>query len=139
MFSLAVRGNQLYYVEYSNTSRRRFLAAREADRPSQFPERIAALDPLLDHRIRLAICVLLSRHDRLSFARLKELTGETDGSLGAHLRKLEDAEYARVKKEFIGRKPTSWYSLSPDGLAALSVHLGALTDLLSGTIDPGGR
>ncbi len=57
----------------------------------EFPQRLAALDTLLDHRVRLAICVLLSRYDRLSFSRLKELTGETDGSLGAHLRKLEDA------------------------------------------------
>ncbi len=109
-------------------------AAPEGSR--EFPQRLAALDTLLDHRVRLAICVLLSRYDRLSFARLKELTGETDGSLGAHLRKLEEAEYARVKKEFVGRKPTSWYSLSPKGLSALSVHLGALTDLLSEAKDP---
>lgn len=97
-----------------------------------FAQRLAALDTLLDHRVRLAVCVLLSSHDRLSFARLKELTAETDGSLGAHLRKLEDAGYARVKKEFVGRKPTSWYSLSPAGMGALAVHLQALTELLSG-------
>ena len=54
---------------------------------------LAALDTLLDHRVRLAICVLLSRYDRLSFSRLKELTAETDGSLGAHLRRLEDEGY----------------------------------------------
>ncbi len=107
------------------------MAARESEHSSEFPERIAALDSLLDHRVRLAICVLLSRYDRLSFSRLKELTGETDGSLGAHLRKLEDAGYLQVKKEFVGRKPTSWYALAPKGLAALAVHLGALTDLLS--------
>lgn len=108
------------------------MALSGADRGSGFSERLAALDPLLDHRVRLAICVLLSRYDRLSFSRLKELTAETDGSLGAHLRKLEDAGYATVKKEFVGRKPTSWYSLSPKGMSALSVHLQALTELLSG-------
>lgn len=107
------------------------MATRGDDESPEFPERLAALDSLLDHRVRLAICVLLSRYDRLSFARLKELTGETDGSLGAHLRRLEDDGYLRVKKEFVGRKPTSWYSLSPKGLTALSVHLQALTDLLS--------
>ena len=41
--------------------------------------------------MRLAIAVLLSRWDRLSFTRLRELTGETDGSLGAHMRRLEEA------------------------------------------------
>lgn len=98
-----------------------------------FPARLAALDSLLDHRVRLAICVLLSRYDRLSFSRLKELTAETDGSLGAHLRRLEDAGYVKVKKEFVGRKPASWYSLAPKGMSALAVHLEALTELLSGT------
>lgn len=102
----------------------------------EFPRRLAALDTLLDHRVRLAICVLLSRYDRLSFSRLKELTAETDGSLGAHLRRLEDAGYLRVKKEFVGRKPTSWYALSPGGLAALARHLDALTDLLSAAKEP---
>lgn len=97
----------------------------------EFPQRLAALDQLLDHRVRLAICVLLSRNDRLSFSRLKELTAETDGSLGAHLRKLEEAGYAKVKKEFVGRKPTSWYSLTPKGMSALAVHLEALTSLLT--------
>ncbi|MGI8618435.1 MAG: transcriptional regulator [Gemmatimonadaceae bacterium] len=108
------------------------MPAGAPDGAPEFPRRLAALDTLLDHRVRLAICVLLSRYDRLSFSRLKELTAETDGSLGAHLRKLEDAGYVRVKKEFVARKPTSWYSLSPKGMTALSVHLEALTELLSG-------
>jgi DNA-binding PadR family transcriptional regulator len=97
----------------------------------EFAQRLAALDTLLDHRVRLAICVLLSRDERLPFALLKELTAETDGSLGAHLRKLEDAGHLTVKKEFVGRKPTSWYSLSPKGMNALAAHLEALTSLLT--------
>ena len=107
------------------------MATKPREESQEFPDRLAALDTLLDHRVRLAICVLLSRYDRLSFSRLKELTGETDGSLGAHLRRMEDGGYLLVKKEFVERKPTSWYALSPKGLAALSVHLEALTDLLS--------
>ena len=98
--------------------------------------RVAALDSLLDHRVRLAVCVLLSRTDRLSFSRLRELTGETDGSLGAHLRKLEEKGFLRVRKEFVGRKPTSFYALLPAGLGALALHLDALTALLSAANDP---
>ena len=56
--------------------------------------------------------VLLSTADALSFSRLKTLLNETDGNLGAQLRKLEDAGYVNVKKEFENRKPVSWYSLS---------------------------
>src|SRR5436190_13120770 len=85
-----------------------------------------ALDPLLQHRSRLGACVLLSTADALSFSRLKELLGETDGNLGAQLRKLEDAQYVAVRKEFIGRKPVSWYSLTPAGQTVLKSHLAAL-------------
>lgn len=94
--------------------------------------RLGAIDRLLEHRVRLAIAVLLSRYDRLSFSRIKELTGETDGSLGAHLRRLEDEGYVAVKKEFVDRKPVSWYRLAAAGRKALAAHLDALEGLIGG-------
>ncbi|MGH7563330.1 MAG: transcriptional regulator [Gemmatimonadota bacterium] len=98
--------------------------------PGEVLERLDAIDRLLEHRVRLAICVLLSRYDRLSFSRIKELTGETDGSLGAHLRRLEEEKYLAVKKEFVDRKPVSWYRLTAAGRDALSAHLDALGGLI---------
>jgi len=92
---------------------------------------LSALDRLLEHRSRLAICVLLSRERRFSFSRLKQLLGETDGNLGAHLRKLENAGYLAVTKEFVDRKPVSWYRLAPRGREALSRHLDGLTRLIA--------
>lgn len=80
--------------------------------------------------MRLAIAVLLTRHERLSFPRLRELTGETDGSLGAHLRRLEDEGYLSVRKEFVERKPVTWYSLTTAGRRALDTHLQALDRLI---------
>jgi DNA-binding transcriptional ArsR family regulator len=88
------------------------------------------LDPLLQHRARLGALVLLSTAEALSFSRLRELLDETDGNLGAQLRKLEDAGYLDVRKEFVERKPVTWYSLSVAGRAALRAHLGALESLI---------
>ena len=90
----------------------------------------AGLDKLLEHRLRLSICVLLSRFDEISFSRLKELTGETDGNLGANLRRLEDAGQLAVRKEFVGRKPVSWYRLTDSGRGILRSHLDALSSLI---------
>lgn len=92
-----------------------------------------ALDRLLGHRTRLGICVLLSRLEQASFRRLKELLDETDGNLGAHLRKLEDTGYVEVAKEFVDRRPVSWYRLSPEGGRALQAHLDALNRLIDGS------
>jgi len=88
------------------------------------------LSTILGHRARLGICVLLARHTALSFSRLKELLEETDGSLGAQLRKLEEEEFISVKKQFVNRKPVTWYSLTEAGRVCLEKHLDALEQLL---------
>jgi len=98
--------------------------------PAEVQARIERIDRLLEHRVRLAIAVLLTRWDRLSFTRLRQLTGETDGSLGAHLRRMEDAGYLEVEKEFVDRKPVTWYALAPIGWRALADHLDALEGLI---------
>jgi DNA-binding MarR family transcriptional regulator len=99
--------------------------------PESSPENsLDGLDRLLDHRVRLSICVLLSRNDAISFARFKDLLKETDGSLGAHLRKLDDARYIAVHKKFLDRRPVSWYSLTPVGRKALLSHLESLRRLI---------
>jgi DNA-binding MarR family transcriptional regulator len=88
------------------------------------------LDSLLQHRSRLGALVLLSGADALSFARLRVLLEETDGNLGAQLRKLEDAGYVAVKKEFEKRKPVSWYSITAAGRKAMKKHLEAIEMLI---------
>ena len=93
---------------------------------------VKGFDSLLQHRIRLAISVLLSDASVLSFSRLKELLEETDGNLGAQLRKLEDAGYIAIRKEFVRRRPVSWYSLRPAGRKALAAHVKALTAVIGG-------
>lgn len=92
---------------------------------------LAALDDLLQHRSRLGACVLLSTSDALTFSRLRTLLDETDGNLGAQLRKLEDAGYVSVSKRFEERKPQSWYALTANGRKALKGHLQAMEALLS--------
>jgi DNA-binding transcriptional ArsR family regulator len=91
---------------------------------------VGNLDDLLQHRVRLGACVLLADADALSFSRLKEVLSETDGNLGSHLAKLEQAGYVTVKKEFQERKPVTWYRLSKRGSAALTAHLDALEVLI---------
>ena len=88
------------------------------------------LDPVLQHRSRLGACVLLSTADVLNFSRLKTLLAETDGNLGAQLRKLEEAGYVVVNQEFADRKPVSWYALTAAGRAALKRHLEGMEALI---------
>jgi DNA-binding HxlR family transcriptional regulator len=94
---------------------------------------IGRLNPVFEHRMRLAAGVLLSRFDALSFSRLKELLGATDGNLGAQMRTLEEAKFVAARKEFRQRKPITWYTLTPEGRGALREHLSALETLINGS------
>ena len=93
-------------------------------------DELASLDGLFEHRVRLAICVLLSKHDAMSFSRFKQVLGETDGSLGTHLRKLENAGYLSIEKTFRDRRPVTWYTLTPSGRVRLMEHIANLTRLI---------
>src|SRR5689334_13060993 len=99
----------------------------------QTAESLKGLDAILQNRTRLGVCVLLADVEALSFSRLKELLEETDGNLGASLRKLEEAGYVSVKKEFVDRKPVTWYSLSSTGSSKLASHLAALEQVVRQT------
>ena len=90
-----------------------------------------ALDPTLEHRIRLAVGVLLARHGEISFAAFKQQLQLTDGNLGAQLRRLEDDGYVALRRDFVERKPVTWYSLTPVGRKALQKHLRALQAVIA--------
>lgn len=94
-------------------------------------EALSGLDPALEHRVRLAVCVLLSRTEMINFSRFKELLQQTDGNLGALLRTLEVAGYISLRREFADRKPVTWYRLSPSGRRALQRHLAGLKKIVN--------
>lgn len=89
------------------------------------------LDPALEHRARLAISVLLARHGEISFAAFKQQLDLTDGNLGAQLRRLEDAGYLLLRRDFVDRKPVTWYRLSAPGRKALDKHVQALQAVIA--------
>ena len=106
------------------------MTPKPTDLNDQIQTGLRGLHKLLGHRSRLGICVLLARNDQLSFRRLKELLEETDGNLGAQLRKLEDEHLITVQKEFRDRKPVSWYAITDHGRTTLEVHLDAMHQLM---------
>ena len=91
---------------------------------------LAQLDKLLEHRSRLGTCVLLADTDAMTFTSLKQLLKETDGNMGAHLRKLEDMGYVDIDKRFENRKPVTWYSLTEKGRESLTTHVKSLQTVI---------
>lgn len=50
------------------------------------------------------------------------------------MRKLEEANYVAVRKEFRNRKPLTWYSLTRAGKKALRSHLEAVQKVIRSTV-----
>ena len=97
-------------------------------------------DPLVHSRIRLSVLAILVSVDDAEFTYLRDQVRATDGNLGAHLRKLEDAGYVRVTKHFVDRRPRSRYRVTRAGRDAFRNYVDSLERLLqSGPKDVEGK
>ncbi len=93
---------------------------------------IANLNKIFDSRIRLGIMSALMVNEAVNFNELKELIEVTDGNLASHLRTLEENDYLKVQKGFIGRKTQTSYSVTKAGEKAFKAHLDALEQMIRG-------
>jgi len=91
---------------------------------------INGLDKLLESRVRLGVMSLLTVNESLDFNALKEMMTLTDGNLASHLKALEDKGFILAKKQFIGKKPNTSYSITEEGAASFREHLNALENLI---------
>lgn len=88
------------------------------------------IDDIIHSRIRLAIISLLISVEEAEFNFIKEKVNTTDGNLSVHIKKLEEAGYVSVKKEFIDRKPRTTYALTKNGRKAFEDYLDNLENLI---------
>lgn len=96
---------------------------------------VSELDPIIHQPLRLKIMASLSalRHDeKIDFTWLKRALDATDGNLGMHLQKLEEAGYIDVEKKFEKRKPKTLISINDKGRSVLKSHVAALKEIVGG-------
>ncbi|SRR5690349_16866497 len=93
---------------------------------------IGALNKIFDSRIRLGVMSILIVNDSISFNELKQMLELTDGNLASHLNTLEQAQYLKVQKSFIGKKTNTTYIITDLGKQAFKAHLEALEKMIKG-------
>jgi DNA-binding MarR family transcriptional regulator len=82
-------------------------------------------------RLRImAALVALEPANEVDFTYLRGLLEVTDGNLGAHLRKLEEAGYISISKVFVERKPRTYISATAEGRKVFQEHVAALESIL---------
>ena len=94
---------------------------------------MAELNEIIHQPVRLRIMatlVTLEQNDEVDFIYLRDLLDVTDGNLGAHLRKLEEAGYITINKTFVERKPHTYVSATAEGRRVFQEHVAALESIL---------
>ena len=94
---------------------------------------MAELNEIIHQPVRLRIMaalVTLEAGNEVDFSYLRHLLEVTDGNLGAHLRKLEEAGYIAINKAFVERKPRTYVSATAEGRSVFKEHVAALESIL---------
>ncbi|HUX95735.1 MAG TPA: transcriptional regulator [Bacteroidales bacterium] len=91
---------------------------------------ISGLNKVFESRIRLGIMSVLMVNESFDFNSLKEYLDVTDGNLASHIKALEERGLIETKKQFIGRKPNTSYSITQEGIHLFKQHLNALENLI---------
>ena len=74
---------------------------------------------------------ILMVNEYADFNMLKELLDVTDGNLASHTKALEAAEYIKIEKQFIARKPNTRYSTTKLGELEFKKHIDALEKIIN--------
>jgi DNA-binding MarR family transcriptional regulator len=92
---------------------------------------IEDIDRTIHAPTRLKILACLAVVEKADFNYLLHQTGLTRGNLSPNLRKLEEANYVRIQKEFVDKIPRTLIHLTDDGRAALETYRDSMQSVLN--------
>jgi DNA-binding transcriptional ArsR family regulator len=125
----------------STAAKRDFSMETHSVKPKSKPEPVSrpratddgGFDRLIYERVRLGIMSALATNEELTFNELKALFDVSDGNLGSHARKLEEAGYIVCSKSFEARRPKSRYRITQIGRKALLRYLEHIEAVIKAT------
>ena len=91
------------------------------------------LNEIIHQPVRLRIMTMLvsiPESDRVTYGFVQKSLDLTGGNLTTHLRKLENADYLQVTKEFHNQKPRTWLQATMAGRQAFAEYFTNLQKVL---------
>ncbi len=104
--------------------------------PDTLEVTVAKLDNIIHQPVRLQIMsslIALDTAEEVEFTYLRKILNLTDGNLGAHLTKLENAGFIKIKKTFVARRPKTFINATDKGRDAFDEHTSALRQIIRGS------
>jgi len=81
------------------------------------------LDPILHSQLRLSIVSILMTVDEANFTFIQETTKAAAGNISIQIKKLQEAEYVKVKKTFKNNYPNTTISMTSKGIKAFEEYV----------------
>jgi len=81
------------------------------------------LDPILHSQLRLSIVSILMTVDEANFTFIQETTKAAAGNISIQIKKLQEAEYVKVKKTFKNNYPNTTISMTSKGIKAFEDYV----------------
>lgn len=98
---------------------------KEANKESQQVE----IDKLIHEPARLKMIAQLYVVESTDFLFLMRQTGLTQGNVSGHLSKLEEADYVKIEKGYIGKRPQTMISLTNKGREKFKIYVKNMRDI----------
>ena len=86
----------------------------------------------LTHPVRFSLVAALNATDSAEFGTIRDQLQVSDSVLSRQASQLEEHGIDAIKKGYVGKRPRTWLSLTPDGRARWAAHLAALQAIAGG-------
>lgn len=97
----------------------------EADHPRH------DLDDELTSPVRFSITAALAGGERVEFGFIRDAVEVSDSVLSKQVTRLEAAGVVEVHKGYVGKRPRTWLSITPEGADRYARHVGALQAVIA--------
>ncbi|HEY3682589.1 MAG TPA: transcriptional regulator [Streptosporangiaceae bacterium] len=84
------------------------------------------LDEVIHSPVRFSIMAALAAASKAEFGFVRDTVEVSDSVLSKQVATLENAGYVSVTKGYVGKRPRTWLSLTPNGLTAFNNHVATL-------------
>nr|WP_269449692.1 transcriptional regulator [Auraticoccus cholistanensis] len=90
------------------------------------------MDEVVHAPVRFSIMAYLAGVERAEFALVRDAVEVSDSQLSKQAATLETAGYLQITKGHVGKRPRTWFALTPAGREAFETHLTTLRRIAGG-------
>ena len=86
----------------------------------------------LTHPIRFSLVAALNALENAEFGSIRDQLQVSDSVLSRQASQLENLGIVAIKKGYVGKRPRTWLSLTPEGRKQWATHVAALEAIARG-------